>query len=255
MIDIIVAVAVSLVNLLCAMKRSRAPSALAASSQTTTTTTIVKKPRSQKKQSFSIPRWVGKSTVGFPKELRMKHRYVQNGAFSSLNGAVHFNTYSCNGMYDPDITGTGHQPMFFDQLTAIYNHYTVLSSKITIQASPRTSNTLPVAVGVYLNDDSSVPYSELNSLCENSSTVWTFVAPGQPATRITKSFRASEHFGPGVISDPNLQGTASANPTEQMCYTVFVVAPTGTASTERLDCIVTIEYTAVWQELKEIAAS
>lgn len=254
MIEIILCITIGIVNIVCTMKRSRAPSALA-SSQTTTTTTVVKKPRSQKKATFGIPRWAGKTNVGFPKELRIKHRYVASGAFSSLNGALHINSYSANGMYDPDITGTGHQPMFFDQLTAIYNHYTVLESKITIQASPRSSNSLPVVFGVYLNDDSSVPYSGVESLCENSSTVWTTVAQGQPATRLVKKFRASDHFGPGVISDPNLQGTASANPTEQMCFTVFVVAPNGTASTERLDLLVTIEYTAVWQELKEIAAS
>lgn len=255
MIEVVLFIIIGGLNIFCTMKRSRAPSALASSQTTTTTTVVKKKPRSEKTRAFSVPRWVGKSTVGFPKELRMKHRYVTTGSFSSLNGAVHTNNYSCNGMFDPDITGVGHQPMYFDQLAAIYNHYTVVVSKITVQASPRPSNTLPVAFGIYLNDDSTIAYSDINSFCETSSAVWTYVSPSSDSVRLSKKFKAAEHFGPNVIGDPNLQGTSGANPTEVMNYTVFVTAPAGTASTERLDCIITIEYTAVWQELKEIAAS
>lgn len=253
MIEVVLIVTYSCFSLYCIMKRSRAPSALA--SQTTTTTTVVKKPKASQRSQFRIPRWVGRTNVGFPKELRMKHRYVQEGAFSSLNGAIHVNTYSCNGMYDPDVTGTGHQPQYFDQLTAIYQHYTVVASKITVQCSPRTTNSLPVMAVVYINDDTSVPYTSTQNAAEVSSSVYSLIFPNSNSVRLTKKWRASQNFGPGVVSDPNLQGTATGNPTEQQYYTLIVSAPTGTASTERLDVIVTIEYEAIWQELREIATS
>lgn len=38
-----------------------------------------------------------------------------------------------NSLFDPDYTGTGHQPRYYDQLTPIYGRYKVLSSAITVE--------------------------------------------------------------------------------------------------------------------------
>ena len=40
-----------------------------------------------------------------------------------------------NSLFDPDQTGTGHQPYYFDQFAALYNRYTVLGSKLTAEFS------------------------------------------------------------------------------------------------------------------------
>jgi hypothetical protein len=36
-------------------------------------------------------------------------------------------------MFDPDYTGTGHQPRYFDQYSAVYQKYKVFSSSCTIE--------------------------------------------------------------------------------------------------------------------------
>ncbi len=61
-----------------------------------------------------------------PQTLIRKLRYcdrleIDPGASSALG--EHF--FSCVGLFDPDITGTGHQPMGFDQYMALYDHYQV----------------------------------------------------------------------------------------------------------------------------------
>jgi hypothetical protein len=38
--------------------------------------------------------------------------------------------FSANSLFDPDVSGTGHQPLGFDQLAAVYNKYRVLKSHI-----------------------------------------------------------------------------------------------------------------------------
>nr|AOV86229.1 hypothetical capsid protein [uncultured virus] len=40
--------------------------------------------------------------------------------------------FSANGLYDPDTTGTGHQPMYFDNYAQIFKRYKVDYSTITV---------------------------------------------------------------------------------------------------------------------------
>ncbi len=51
---------------------------------------------------------------------------------SSGNGAY---TYSQNSAYDPNVTGTGQQPMGFNSLMALYWRYRVIASKIKFTAA------------------------------------------------------------------------------------------------------------------------
>jgi hypothetical protein len=38
--------------------------------------------------------------------------------------------YSVSGIFDPNTTGTGHQPMLMDIFAQVYNRYTVLGSRV-----------------------------------------------------------------------------------------------------------------------------
>lgn len=208
-----------------------------------------------KKSTFTIPKWVGKTKVGFPKELRMKHRYVETLTLASTTGTPGFYSFRCNGMYDPNHTGTGHQPMYFDQLTAIYDHFNVQTSKITLRATVPSTNSTPVCAGIYINDDTTVTPSSAQNCCELGSSVYKVIGSRDtPEVVFTKKWSAKEAFGPASLNDPELQGSASADPTEQQIFTIFVQSIDGT-TTNRIDWTVTIEYDAIWTELKDLASS
>lgn len=235
------------------MKRSRAPSQIASQ---TTTTTVVKKAKALPQKKFSVPRWVGKPTTGFPKELRMTHRYVDYKTFVSTGGAVGSHTFRCNGMYDPDYTATGHQPLYFDQLTAIYNHFTVLNSKIVVKFSTDTGNSaVPVIVNLFINDDTTVTPAGMSAQAEQNSSRFGIVqCTGNNTLTLKSRWSAVQAFGPGAISDPNLQGTSAADPTEQQYWSIQFQGIDG-LTTVKVYAQIMIEYDAIWQELKDIAAS
>lgn len=234
------------------MKRGRSSSVVESSQ----TTTIVKKAKPRTKQSFSVPRWAGRSKTGFPKELRMKHRYCETFNFAGTAGAINNQTFSCNGMYDPNTTGAGHQPMYFDQLSAIYNHYTVLASKITISAVIADTVINPVHLVCYVNDDSTLTPASIQARMEQSTARFTTVLPsGNGRAVLTNRWSATQNFGPGAISDPNLQGDATTNPTEQQFYTISGQVADLVSSWGISGVYVVIEYDAIWQELKDIASS
>ena len=79
-----------------------------------------------------------------PAILALKHRgkllYSDNRVITPTAAAATAYVYSANGLYDPDITGAGHQPMSFDQLIGMYEHYTVQSGKITVNFVNENAN-------------------------------------------------------------------------------------------------------------------
>lgn len=81
-------------------------------------------------------------------EVFLKLVYTTNVSVASVAGVPQFYTFAGNSLYDPDITGTGHQPMGFDQWQGFYNKYTVYGSKIratfcnvdSVAGAPNTEN-------------------------------------------------------------------------------------------------------------------
>ena len=93
---------------------------------------------------------------GFPKTKIVKLRYVQEITLNSASGVYDVHSFRANSLFDPDYNGVGHQPSNFDRWMEIYNHYTVVGSKITAKYMPSTnpSSNAGGYFGIMLTDDS-----------------------------------------------------------------------------------------------------
>jgi len=58
--------------------------------------------------------------------------------------------FRLNGLFDPDFSLGGHQPMGFDEWSAFYGRYRVKSAKCKIRAVSNTTVNVPMAVIAYL---------------------------------------------------------------------------------------------------------
>lgn len=83
--------------------------------------------RKTKPYKKSIPR-----TVGFPQSHYVKLIYQHNGSFNLAASALSTSTFNLNSMFDPDQSGVGHQPMYFDQFSAVYKKYCVYACKVQL---------------------------------------------------------------------------------------------------------------------------
>lgn len=192
--------------------------------------------------------------LGFPKKMIMTHKYYDTIKLTSTTSIMSVYQITCNGMYDPDITGTGHQPMNFDQMSALYNHYTVIGSRIKVRFVPSSSLTKAVHVGLFINDDTVTTGSTIRSLAEQQTGTMVQLAPLCNTSRVlSKRWSAKKYFGKSVLANNELQGSPTSNPTEQAFYTFAVEAFDG--GTESLACEIEVEYIAVWKEIKDIAPS
>lgn len=190
----------------------------------------------------------------------MKHSYATNITRTGATGAISTYVFSANGLFDPDITGTGHQPAYFDKMTAIYNHYTVLSSKISVTMMCMPANAAE-SIEVCLNqgDTASSSFSTLANCREQPYCSFVLV-PGSISTAVVSippnsnkiglGFNAFKVFGSRALSDPNLRGDSSSNPTEQNYY-YLSHQDANLAKSAQLSYMVTIDYVAEWTELRQ----
>lgn len=196
--------------------------------------------------------------LGFPNKLMFKHKYVKDQIISISAGSPTSKTFLCNGLFQPE-TAAGHQPMYFDQLTALYDHYTVVGAVMKCTFSTITTGSggsPPVICAVNVNDDTTMTPTTMQNVLELTPSVGRVVLGAQNSQAVIVSkWSAKGTFGGSILANDNLQGTSAANPTEVSCWHVVCAVAGGGSDSLSISVLVEIEYIAVWDELKDIASS
>lgn len=213
------------------------------------TTTPASTRRNTHHEAHMIPGVDGNRTWGFPNSIMTKLRYSSYYTLSHGAAARGINVFAANGLFDPDLTGTGHQPMYYDQYTALYNHYVVIGSKITVNYAPATA-AQNFLVGIDGDDDSSVT-TGVETLLERNNAVSTLLpALGGGSKTLVMTFEPNEDFGVDAIADGESSTATNANPTELWCYGVWAAGADITTSGS-VNVLVEIEYTVRFSELRD----
>lgn len=181
---------------------------------------------SAKTKLVTVPR--GK--LAFPNKMRASLRYCDSinldltSIASDMGGQgvtndIVSHSFRVNGCFDPDMAVGGHQPRGFDEYMNIYERFTVVSSKLTVQfmyegyagpatqditgglvQSVKTSNVTPsvdpIVVGTHLGVDAMEAGSASNAM-EQGTTTWAYLIPNTPVRRLSRKFGAAKHFGSG----------------------------------------------------------
>lgn len=192
----------------------------------------------------------------FPASVVKRLRYSTNVALSSTAGAVATNVFRANDLFDPEFTGTGHQPMGFDQMMTFFNHFVVLKARLICTFVNTVASTPTVCIR---QDGDSSAITVIDRIIELGGVVMDVLQSkntyGSSATLeldldIAKLQGVSQA---AITSDPSLQGNAAASPAE---VTYFHVAMWDTSTTTG-GCIVNVvlEQTAVFLEPRDITES
>ncbi|MBV6343692.1 hypothetical protein [Candidatus Magnetobacterium casense] len=195
-----------------------------------------------------------------PNQLFMKHRYIrylQEYSVPATTVPTSF-VFRVNGMYDPDVTATGHQPYYYDQIKELYNHWTVLSSSIKITAQV-VSESAPLVANscsgvLYIEDDTTVSPTSIAQAAElPSAGPYQIIGYNQEPKVFRRSWNARQAYGGDTMDNANLRGNAGSDPLEQQTFTFSVVAPAAQS------CVIAftaeIVYNVVWTELIPVVGS
>jgi len=206
-----------------------------------------------KKRGYTpLPVKVRLGPQAFPKQLFNTLKY-SDAPILTLAGATGVGQYifSCNGLYDPNITGTGSQPLYFDQLSAVYNHYTVLRSRIKVTFGAISS--APHVYSIVVEDDTSGPVNAIVASERPMSTTKMVSPQNDGLCTLSLSWDAAQVFGPNPMAQDSLQGTPASNPTEQSYFVIQGYDTSLTGSSQTI--YVQMEFDVVWDEFATTARS
>jgi len=196
---------------------------------------------------------------GMPLTRIAKLRYCLETGFTSTNGTFLLHQFSANDCHDPDFTSVGHQPMGWDQWKALYNHYVVVGSKMTIYGKAADTNTKSLTCGVFLDDDYTSSYSNISGMIEARKGSFTKIglpSGGAVMKKLTCGFSAKKYFNVANIKDNFLRlgANTGVSPAETASYN-FWYQTEDQSTTASIRAIVIIDYVVLFSEPKSIAQS
>lgn len=220
-----------------------------------------RKPKTYKKKRSYRRKSKWNATMGSPNnplatKILSKQVYVDTQTLQPTTAVAGVRVYSLNGLYDPDITGTGHQPRGFDQLASLYNHYVVIGAKVSCSFT-NSDSVNPQIVGLAIRASSNAE-ADWNDYVEQGHCQYRMISDAggsRDTTTLGISGSPAKYLGRSkVMSDPALKGDASANPTEQFYLHVFGAAVDG-ADSQGIRTILKIEYASIFIEPKDLVQS
>jgi len=187
---------------------------------------------------------------------RTKLTYYDVATISTGAGSAGTRVYSTNGLYDPDITGAGHQPMPFDQLMLSFEHYVTTSAKMVVTfKNTSTTNTMSCAISL---SASATPVSAYGSLVENGILVRDRLGmyPYSDSVKTLSMPCSVGQFGDvrQLLDNPSYEGSVAANPVEQSYFHISCWNPDTVSSTDCI-CEIYIVYQAVFREPRKNSPS
>lgn len=146
--------------------------------------------------------------LGFPDLLKVQLRYTQLETISgTINGSYGFRL---NSIYDPDATGVGTQPLYHDQLAALYDKYRVVGAKVKVQVN----NNQAVPTQVVIGDLDDGAYTDVDGFIQQAGSeahIMGLSTGGMGVVEFNKYFNIAERTGQDK-DDNSLSAVFSNNP-------------------------------------------
>lgn len=212
--------------------------------------------------------------LGFSRSQLVRLRYCQQVSLNPNTDSGSYIVYTANGAYQPNIalaTGAAaslnHQPMGWDQWTAVYNDYVVIGSKIRVSAvSPNSAN--PAAgsgIIAILLSDSPTPFivtatQGATTMIEQGRASYKQIGTNtsQGPCRVTHKFSSKKFWNLANIKDnvTRVGSDVNNNPAEQAYFHIYFYAnDESVTSTTGPSCWITIDYVVLFSGPKDLTAS
>lgn len=191
---------------------------------------------------------------GFPDRYECSLKYVEEVTFSGT-GTTTNQVMRLNSLFDPNFTGVGHQPKYFDQLAAVYGTYIVLSTDFKVKLSNANSNSVRYAIAV---SDSSQSVTGVQDLSESKRSVSGFLGLNSGAEAVkehTGSINmATLHGDKFIDAQDNLQSGVAASP-QDPAYLTIAVADANLTAAVSVFCEISMMFHCAFKDFTEVGSS
>lgn len=222
---------------------------------------VAKKPKNARKTrrrtDYQVRKGFETIVPKFPKSVFPYSKWATlkySEAYITVNpaiGAASAYVLAANDLYDPNVTGTGHQPTGFDQYMAMYNKFVVYASKIKAVAYSPDAEANDTVGGVAVYDSNSIQIVTENYM-EQALTDWKVIPGGAGAQPISvnTAFNARDFSGTDPKDNDLLHGTGGASPSKKWFYHLFVGATGSSEDPGSIKWTIEVEYLVKFFEPK-----
>lgn len=191
--------------------------------------------------------------TGFPEMLEVKLRYNLFRSFNCGGTGRDVYQFKINSIYDPDLTATGHQPLYRDQLYAIYKYAVVVGCRWTLECATQVGSGVIVVPQATTYDSTD---TDVSTTIERGGTQRAFIQIGKPAT-MSGYVSMKSIFGlpdaKTLLSDDLYRHDTNADPSQLAYLSVYTQDTEST--TARCHQSVTLDMTVVFKEVLKISNS
>jgi len=219
-----------------------------------------KRPKGRKLALYSSPK------TPFPKVMRTTLTYAQPLTITQdTAGVAKTWSFVANSIYDPDATGTGHQPRYYDTFlgangsSAPYNRYRVFGSKISIvaYAPSNTANTALGLISLGSRPAAATTPATILEMQERSNYKTTPIAGfnSKGTARLSSYCRIASVLGMKNLEDSDdTHGVYNGNPNQLVYWDVSICDIIGTGSITQYVMVKIIYYVQLYV-LNDVADS
>lgn len=166
------------------------------------------------KRRVNVLRLRGVSQI--PDIMYCKLKYTGNFSMTNTAGSG-FYVYRMNGLYDPDFTGSGHQPLGYDQWSAFYSRYLVYGSKVIL--SPVATVTDPIRVAVFPSESSAPTFSSPSAFFEQPyGKMVTFGNTTSSIKRVLVNYMSIKKLEGNPLDSLNYSAPIGADPARTLYW-------------------------------------
>lgn len=164
---------------------------------------------------------------------KMKYAEVRTVSGPTSGGLVQYN-FRLNSIFDPNLTGVGHQPYGHDQLADLYNRYRVYRVDYAISALNTDGATNYSVIGVVPANEQISTFIGVSDIMESPRAKYITQAPNAALKVLKGSVSLASLAGrtkSQYMSDDRYQAEFLANPAESLILNILAGTITGTGGT------------------------
>ncbi len=157
-------------------------------------------------------------------------RYVEEFSNSILTSAGAQQTMNLNSLFDPNRTGSGHQPMGFDTVASLYNRYRVLKVRVTVKFIASANYMIVVIPLNGLLVSSIADQATYQTACEQRMAQKRDLSSGGPSTTVKMNPSLDKVNGclkVEYLADDRFEAAVGSSPTEIITLSIGLFNPTG----------------------------
>lgn len=181
-------------------------------------------------------------------QMRAKLIYSEAFAINAGAGLAGVYVFSANGLYDPNVTGVGHQPAGFDEIMAIWGEFIVLGSTIKVTGR-NTDPDVCQYLGIYVQRNPTTD-TDWRKYVENGNGYYKVLQTlnNNDTQVLTYSCDLNKEAGHAILDDEGFAGISVQNPSEQRYYHIVCCAFNLASDPAAVELAVEITFDVVFRD-------